>query len=126
MTSCAALAAEPFIATKDLVVFDRQRLRELTDGDTEFERELIDTYLTSVRAMLGDLRANLLARNAAAVAKEAHALKGASFNVGAISMAKYAAELEMSARTGNVDPIDAAFEGLRVEEQALWSALAGC
>ena len=124
MTSRAGSAAESLKTTQELVVLDRQRLRDLTDGDAEFERELIETFVASARVLLAELRAGLMARNAAAVTKDAHALKGVSLNVGATSMAKCAAELEMAARAGKIGPIDLVLEQLRSEEHALWAELA--
>jgi HPt (histidine-containing phosphotransfer) domain-containing protein len=124
MTSRAASAAETLVLTKDAIVLDRPRLRDLTDGDAEFERELLETFVASARVLLAELRAGLMARNAVAVAKEAHSLKGVSLNVGATSLAKCAAELEMSARAGKVEMIDVTLEQLRTEEQALWAELA--
>lgn len=53
MTSRAAVTASSFIMTKDAVVLDRPRLRDLTGGDAEFERELLGTYIASVKIMLG-------------------------------------------------------------------------
>ena len=67
---------------------------------------------------------SLVARNVAGVAKEAHALKGVSLNVGATSLAKCAAALEAMAREGKLDRIDVTLEELRSEEQALWAELA--
>jgi len=124
MTSRAASAAETLTTTKDPVVLDRARLRDLTDGDADFERELLETFAASVRNLLGQLRDGLLARNAAGVAKQAHSLKGASLNVGAISMAAWAAALETAARAGHIEPIEATLDELRSEEQALWVELA--
>ena len=124
MTSRAATAAESLTLTSDPVVLDRLRLRDLTDGDAEFERELLETFLASVRVLMAELRAGLMARNATTVAKEAHALKGASLNVGATSLAKFATKLEITARAGNLEPIDVTLEQLRSEEQALWAELA--
>jgi HPt (histidine-containing phosphotransfer) domain-containing protein len=124
MTSRAASAAESLMMTKDAVVLDRLRLRDLTDGDAEFERELLETFVASARVLLAELRAGLMARNTASVAKDAHALKGVSLNVGATSLAKCAADLDMAARAGNLEPIDLALEQLRSEEQALWAELA--
>jgi HPt (histidine-containing phosphotransfer) domain-containing protein len=124
MTSRSAAAAESLSTTKDPVVLDRTRLRDLTEGDVEFERELLETFAVSVRNLLGELRANLLARNAVAVAQDAHSLKGASLNVGAISIARWAAALEMTARAGHIEPIDVTLDELRNEEQALWAELA--
>jgi HPt (histidine-containing phosphotransfer) domain-containing protein len=124
MTSRAASAAESLNLTKDAVVLDRVRLRELTDGDAEFERELLEAFVTSARELMAELRAGLMARNAAGIARDAHSLKGVSLNVGATSLAKFAAELEMTARGGNVEPIDLVLEQLRSEERALWAELA--
>jgi len=124
MTSRAAAAAESLVMTKDAVVLDRLRLQDLTDGDAEFERELLEAFVASARVLMAELRAGLMARNAAAVAKEAHALKGVSLNVGATSLAKFAAEIDMAARAGRVDPIDVTLEQLRSEEAALWAELA--
>ena len=125
MTSRAAAAAESLTLTKDAVVLDRQPLRDHTPGDAELERELLETFVASARVLLAELRAGLMARNAAAVAKDAHALKGVSLNVGATSMAKCAAEIDMAARVGKLDPLDLTLEQLRTEEQALWAELAG-
>jgi hypothetical protein len=124
MTSRAAATAESLVMTKDAVVLDRLRLRDLTDGDAEFERELLEAFVASARVLMAGLRAGLMTRNADAVAKEAHALKGVSLNVGATSLAKFAAEIDMAARAGKVDPIDVTLEQLRSEEQALWAELA--
>ena len=124
MTARAATAAESLMLIRDAVVLDRLRLRDLTDGDAEFERELLETFVSSARALMAELRAGLMARNAMAVAKQAHTLKGMSLNVGANSLAKFAAELEAAGRAGNVDPIDVALEQLRSEERALWAELA--
>jgi HPt (histidine-containing phosphotransfer) domain-containing protein len=104
-------------------VLDRKRLRDLTDGDAEFERELIDTYKDSARNILIQLRANLSAGNALGVAREAHALKGASLNVGASSMARCAAEIETAARAGDARRASEKLDDLRGEEQALWAEL---
>jgi len=123
MTSRAASAAESLTITRDAVVLDRLRLRDLTDGDAEFERELLETFVASARVLLAELRAGLMARNAVAIAKDAHSLKGVSLNVGATSMARCAAELELAARAGKIEPIDATLEQLRSEEQALWAEL---
>jgi HPt (histidine-containing phosphotransfer) domain-containing protein len=124
MTACAASTAELLTMTRDAVILDRLRLRDLTDGDAEFERELLETFVASARVLLAELRAGLMARNAAAVAKDAHSLKGVSLNVGATSLAKCAAEIEMAARAGNIEPIDVTLEQLRSEERALWAELA--
>ena len=101
-------------------MLDREHLRELTDGDAEFERELLGCYKDSARNILADLRASLSAGDPAGIAREAHALKGASLSIGATSMAQCAAEIEIAARAGDARR---ASEKLDDEERALWMAL---
>src|SRR5262245_22145299 len=104
-------------------MFDRNHLREVTDGDAEFERELLDAYQSSAKQILSELRANLTTRDSAGIVRGAHALKGASLSVGAVSLAKCASEMETAARCGDVSKASAWLDDLLVEEQALWVEL---
>ncbi len=102
---------------------DRSRLCELTDGDAEFQRELIDLYKSSTTTILAGLRASLSAGDADGMAREAHSLKGASLSVGALSMAKCAAEIESSGRAGDASRAREQLAELTIEEKALWLEL---
>ena len=78
----------------DLPVVDLDRLRTFTDGDHALETELADLFLTTA--------AGYLARMEEAVTDqqpwtaEAHALKGASGNLGARRVAALARDAEFS------------------------------
>lgn len=104
-------------------VLDRHHLLDLTDGDAEFERELIDTYRASATAILSRLRAGLSAGELTQVMREAHALKGASINIGAMAMGKCAGAIEAAARAGDLALVVRAVSRLDAEEAALWAEL---
>ena len=105
------------------VVFDRERLRELTDGDAEFEQELIETFKDSAQTILVQLRAHLVDGDAGGIGRQAHALKGASVNIGADAISKCAAEIESAARAGDVGAAREMLDDLVAAERALWREL---
>ncbi|MBE9067757.1 Hpt domain-containing protein [Leptolyngbya cf. ectocarpi LEGE 11479] len=82
--------------------FDREQLQQLAGGDTAFEKELLQMFVGDTEDTLEQLAVAISAENQAAVQELAHYIKGASANVGAVGMSKIAAQLEMSAKMGNL------------------------
>jgi len=78
---------------------DLQALRQVTGGDAEFERELADTFVASGDQALADIMAALKTSDFDTVRKRAHALKGASANIYAVSLSSTASSLENAARS---------------------------
>jgi HPt (histidine-containing phosphotransfer) domain-containing protein len=62
-------------------------LHEITGGDAAFERELIDTFVSSGDQCLAEILAALRTRDFATIGKRAHSLKGASANIHAAGLA---------------------------------------
>jgi CheY-like chemotaxis protein/HPt (histidine-containing phosphotransfer) domain-containing protein len=88
-----------FLKEKDVPpAIDLEALRQVTGGDAEFERELADTFVASGDQALADIIAALKASDYDTVRKRAHALKGASANIYAISLSSTASNLENAAR----------------------------
>lgn len=104
-------------------VLDREHLLAMTDGDVEFEHELLTTFRASAQRILARLRDALNSGIATQIMREAHALKGASVNVGATAMSRCAGAIEEAARAGNVDLATEHARCLDTEEAALWAAL---
>lgn len=104
-------------------VLDRTQLLEVTDGDLEFEQQLLGAYRTSAKATLGRLRTALLAGEFTDVIREAHALKGASFNVGASAMGECVAAIENATRAGDLALARGLAGDLDACEAALWAEL---
>lgn len=104
-------------------VLDRDHLLEITDGDVAFERELLGTYRASVANLLARLRASLTDGELTQVIREAHALKGASLNVGAMAMGQCAGAIESAARDGDTARVYEAARQLDARQAALWAEL---
>ncbi len=69
-----------------------ERLNAFTDGDPQLERELTSLYVATAGVYLDEMRAALAGGRGWSPA--AHALKGASANIGAAAVARLAAEAE--------------------------------
>ncbi|MBL8266452.1 Hpt domain-containing protein [Steroidobacter sp.] len=105
-------------------VLDRTQLLEITGGDAQFERELLDTYRASATAILARLEQAFAAGDLVQVLREAHALKGASLNVGASAMGRCAGEIESAARAGDLALASAQTQSLADAATSLWAELA--
>jgi HPt (histidine-containing phosphotransfer) domain-containing protein len=85
---------------------DMAALHALTDGDVEFERELITTFITSGDHSLSDILAALSVQDFETIGRRAHALKSASANIHAAHLSRTASKLESAAKTGEAAEID--------------------
>lgn len=94
----AAPAAGPAEA-----IMDFARLQEFRDYDDEeltMTREVVGLFLADAPARLQAMADAVAAGDAQALAKAAHALKGAAGNVGALALQEAAASLETDAKAG--------------------------
>jgi len=78
-------------------ILDVERLASFTQGDPALESELAALYIETAQLYLARLRR--AGDDAAEWQRAAHALKGASANLGAVVVARLAAEQEQSAPT---------------------------
>jgi PAS domain S-box-containing protein len=85
---------------------DRNALRQLTDGDAEFERELVQTFVSSGDRCLAEILSALRAGDLDTIGKRAHALKGAGANIRAPGLVAAASSLESAVRANSVGEID--------------------
>jgi two-component system sensor histidine kinase/response regulator len=103
---------------------DLEALHELTGGDVEFERELVDTFVSSGDKCLAEIVAALEVSDLDTIGKRAHALKGASANMHAHPLSAAASELENAARTNSLQEIDGLVRQLGERLHAVNSQLA--
>jgi PAS domain S-box-containing protein len=101
-----------------------EALHELTGGDVEFERELVDTFVSSGDQCLADIVAALAVRDWETIGKRAHSLKGASANMQAHPLSVAASELENAARAQSVQELDGLVHQLKDRLNAVNAALA--
>lgn len=78
-------------------ILDLERLREIYEDDREGIVELLNLAVETAQAQLVAIAAAFESRDAAALRGAAHAIKGASVNVGAAESGRLAAELEADA-----------------------------
>jgi HPt (histidine-containing phosphotransfer) domain-containing protein len=84
---------------------DRSRLDLITGGDEELLRELVELYLSDTATRLSDIESALAATNLEKIRRQAHAIKGASANMGATAMQEICTRLETVAKNESPDGI---------------------
>jgi HPt (histidine-containing phosphotransfer) domain-containing protein len=94
---------------------DLSRLEEIAGDDPEFIDELLDTFVESTRELMTPLRAGVAARDAGAIERESHRLKGSSANIGAIVLQARSFELEQLGRAGSVDGAEEILAAIEAE-----------
>ena len=94
-------------------------LRDRVDGDEELMREVLAIYLEDTPTLLDALRQALETKQAEAVSKAAHTLKGSSANIAAERLRSQAYQLEQQARAGDLNRATALFETIQSEFQEL-------
>jgi len=98
---------------------DMRALRELTGGDADFERELLETFVSSGDRCLEEIVTALRVSDFDTIGKRAHTLKGASANIHASGLAAAASSLESAARANSVREIDGLVQALTEKLQAV-------
>jgi HPt (histidine-containing phosphotransfer) domain-containing protein len=92
----------------DLIDIDWEQLHQVSEDDPEFELELLAMLAEDVKLHITDLRQAVIDRDVVAIAHEAHYIKGASANVGIVSITALARQIEQLAKeepTANTAPL---------------------
>ncbi len=97
---------ERYLGKKSLHELDLSALHDITGGDAEFERELIETFVASGDRCLADIVEAMESSDYETLGRRAHALKGASANIYAHRLSAVAANLESAARSKSIREID--------------------
>ena len=116
LVACLVRYLKPDTARPEV---DMNALRELTGGDTEFERELVETFVSSGDECLTEILSALRVSDLATIGKRAHALKGASANIHASGLAAAASSLECAARANAVAEIGGLVQELSARLRAV-------
>jgi histidine phosphotransfer protein HptB len=75
-----------------------EHLRQLSEGDTEFELELLQVFVEDTQSHLDAAISAIAANDYKTLEREVHQIKGASGNVGAEAMQALALVLEQQAQ----------------------------
>jgi two-component system sensor histidine kinase/response regulator len=99
-------------------------LRQLQDEDSpRLVADLIAVYLEELGSRLGTLQAAAAAEDADSLAREAHALKGASLSLGATPLAALCAEIEAVGGSRRLESITTLLDHLAAEASRVKDAL---
>jgi HPt (histidine-containing phosphotransfer) domain-containing protein len=93
-------------------IVDISRIQETSDGDIEFEQELIEMFIDDAEENIKQICAADLTQTKE-VKQVAHTLKGASANIGAVAVQKASFVIEKSAAAGDMTDFPSQKEELR-------------
>lgn len=103
--------------------FDWQQLRQLAGEDSDFEVELLTLFLNDTDNNLRQLEQAIAVQNMQTIEDVAHALRGASVNVGASAIARVAAQMESVAHKGEGASAAALLKPLQQHHQSVKAQL---
>ena len=113
--------SEPQLPT--VAPLDLERLAAVSGGDREFEKELLTFFLEGAFEGLTRLEAALAAADAASSRREAHSIKGAAANVGALPASEAAARVEELSVEGKLTEAATGVPAIRRELERLRASL---
>ncbi len=73
---------------------DLEQLHQISEGDLEFEIEVLQVFVEDLLQRLESMRAAVLSSDRAQVMAEAHHIKGSSSNVGALQIRDLVVKVE--------------------------------
>ena len=96
-------------------VFDMDHAREITDGDMEFLKELIEIFKTDCPEKLAGISRAIKEKDFKALDETAHSLKGSSGNLGLTRVYELSWELEKMGKAKNMEGANKTFKQLEEE-----------
>ena len=94
------------------------------DGDPELFHDLLRIFATEAPATLGKLRSAVELKDAPAIERVAHTLKGSVGNFGATAAVQASLKLEVMGRQGDLEHTGEAFRCVEQEIQRVLDAIA--
>lgn len=86
--------------------FDFERLKQISLGDSSFEKDLLGDFIIDAELKLQTLQEQLLNKNVPKIISTAHTLKGSSYSVGATLVGDEALGIELSAKNNDLESIE--------------------
>jgi histidine phosphotransfer protein HptB len=87
------------MSSQENLPINLEHLRQLSDGDKEFELELLQVFVEDTHSHLEAAKVAIATNDCETLAREVHQIKGASGNVGVEAMQALALNLERQAQT---------------------------
>lgn len=96
-------------------VFDMDHAMEITDGDVEFLKELVEMFNAEFPEKLAGISRAINENNFKALDETAHSLKGSSGNLGLTRVYELALKLEKMGKGEDISGADETFKELEEE-----------
>jgi PAS domain S-box-containing protein len=103
--------------TAGLPPIDHAFLTEMTGGDEEFTRELLQEFLRTIPPLLSQVEQSVNAGDSEALARAAHTIKGSARSVGARAFAEIAFAVEQAGKEQRMGDASGAVQSLFAEWQ---------
>ncbi len=117
--AAASLTALPNLATPAGPVVDMDRILDLTDGNNDSLRELVDMYVKQTNKQFDQLQTAIQAGDADALRRVAHSCAGASATLGMTLLVPRLKEMEKLGAAGTVAGAHEIFEAAAIEYQRI-------
>lgn len=95
--------AKSSLASKATLAIDWNQLSQLSEGNREFEVELIKLFFVETKTLLTRLADAIALRDMRQVEYIGHQIKGSSSSIGFRAMSQIAGQLEQQARQQNIN-----------------------
>ncbi len=102
---------------------DLEYLHQLSEGDTEFERTILQIFVENTQEQLQIVRTALANRDLVTIQYRIHEIKGASANVGAVAIELLATQLEELVAIGDSLPSQSEISALLSEIEHLTQSI---
>ncbi|MDO9529435.1 MAG: Hpt domain-containing protein [Syntrophales bacterium] len=96
-------------------VFDRDFALEITDGDIEFLKELVEVFSSQYPEKLASISLGIKGKDFKTISETAHSLKGSSGNLGLTRVYELSSEIERLAEKGQTEDIEKLY--IEIEEE---------
>lgn len=94
---------ERHVACRNIMQFDREFIAQISDGDLEFESDLVSSFSASSNLSLQVIDDAIARQDLATASRELHTLKGSARSVGAGKVGDIAFTLEQNLKHSIVD-----------------------
>lgn len=98
---------------------DLEQLNQISEGDIEFEIEVLQVYMEDVLQRIEKSREAIANSDSLQIIKEAHHIKGSSSNVGALQMRDLALQIEGLNLNQDLEKVSEILDSMRVKIQAV-------
>ncbi|HEY6436284.1 MAG TPA: Hpt domain-containing protein, partial [Ignavibacteriaceae bacterium] len=102
------------VASNELsLLLDRNRLKNVSLGDFEFEKDLLTSYVSDLDGKYKNLIELIADRELGKIVEIAHSIKGSSYSIGAVMIADEAYAIELSGKNNDWVNVNARIDKFR-------------